>query len=76
MTQQKVKRRGGRPRKPAKELQSERSWMFLTQEEADRIFRASVITGETISEYLRRTGLPGALAEADRVSQDRRAAAR
>lgn len=63
-----TKRRGGRPRKPARERQHVRLWLFATEEEADRVLRASVITGETVSEYLRRTGLPGALEESDRVS--------
>lgn len=48
------KRRGGRPRKPLKERQSVRLWLSATEEEADRVLRASVRTGETVSEYLRR----------------------
>jgi hypothetical protein len=53
MTQVK-KRGGGRPRKPAAERLSERLWMVLTPAEADRVMRAAVRNGESVSEYLRR----------------------
>ncbi len=51
---EKGKRCGGRPPKPAKDRQSVRLWLSATEEEADRVLRASVRTGETVSEYLRR----------------------
>lgn len=47
-------RRGGRPRKPIEERQSVRLWLSATEDEADRVFRASLRAGETVSEYLRR----------------------
>jgi len=63
MTQAK-KRGGGRPRKPPAELRSSQLWMNVTDDEADRVLRAAVRNGESVSDYLRRL-----LAEALTVPQ-------
>lgn len=48
------RRGGGRPRKPAAERLSERLWIGLTPAEADRVMRAALRNGETVSEFVRR----------------------